>query len=116
MKLLVIGSGGREHALVWKLAQSPHVTQMWCAPGNAGITEERLSKNQSLVESAAIGAEDLPRLLAFAHDRKAELTVVGPDNPIGESCYYPDSKKWIVRSPERRLIRSEALDYYDGEE
>jgi uncharacterized cupin superfamily protein len=38
------------------------------------------------------------------------------DNPIGESCHYPDSKKWIVRSPERRLIRSEALDYYDGEE
>ena len=44
MKLLVIGSGGREHALVWKLAQSPHVTQMWCAPGNAGIAQERLSK------------------------------------------------------------------------
>lgn len=38
------------------------------------------------------------------------------DNPIGESCHYPDSSKWIVRSPERRLIRSEALDYYDGEE
>jgi uncharacterized cupin superfamily protein len=38
------------------------------------------------------------------------------DNPIGESCHYPDSKKWVVRSPERRLIRSEALDYYDGEE
>ena len=38
------------------------------------------------------------------------------DNPIGESGYYPDSKKWIVRSPERRLLRSEALDYYDGEE
>jgi uncharacterized cupin superfamily protein len=38
------------------------------------------------------------------------------DNPIGESCYYPDSQKWSVRSPERRLIRSEALDYYDGEE
>jgi uncharacterized cupin superfamily protein len=38
------------------------------------------------------------------------------DNPIGESCYYPDSKKWVVRSPERRLIRSEPLDYYDGEE
>ena len=44
MKLLVIGSGGREHALVWKLAQSPHVTQMWCAPGNAGIAQERLAK------------------------------------------------------------------------
>jgi uncharacterized cupin superfamily protein len=38
------------------------------------------------------------------------------DNPIGESCYYPDSKKWLVRSPERRLIRSDALNYYDGEE
>ena len=38
------------------------------------------------------------------------------DNPIGESCYYPDSKKWMVRSPERRLIRSEPLDYYDSEE
>jgi uncharacterized cupin superfamily protein len=42
------------------------------------------------------------------------LTVA--DNPIGESCYYPDSAKWLVRSPERRLIRSDALDYYDGEE
>ena len=43
MKLLVIGSGGREHALVWKLAQSPHVTQLWCAPGNAGIAQETAS-------------------------------------------------------------------------
>ena len=44
------------------------------------------------------------------------IVYVVADNPIGESCHYPDSKKWIVRSPERRLIRSEALDYYDGEE
>ena len=44
------------------------------------------------------------------------LLYVVADNPIGESCYYPDSKKWIVRSPERRLFRGEALDYYDGEE
>jgi len=78
----MIGSGGREHALVWKLGQSPHITQMWCAPGNAGIAKERLVKNQSLVECAAIGSEDLPKLLAFAQDRKAELTVVGPDNPL----------------------------------
>ena len=50
MKILVIGSGGREHALVWKLAQSPHTTQMWCAPGNAGIAQERFAKHGSAVE------------------------------------------------------------------
>src|ERR1043165_7047388 len=82
MKILVIGSGGREHALVWKLAQSPHVTQMWCAPGNAGIGLERLAKNGALVEGGKIGAEDLPHLLAFAQEKKVSLTVVGPDNPL----------------------------------
>ncbi len=82
MKLLVIGSGGREHALVWKLAQSPHVNHLWCAPGNAGVAEERLAKNGGTVECVNIGAEDLPRLLAFAREKKVELTVVGPDNPL----------------------------------
>jgi phosphoribosylamine--glycine ligase len=82
MKILVIGSGGREHALVWKLAQSPHSTQMWCAPGNAGIAQERLAKNGAAVECVNIGAEDLPRLLAFAQEKNVELTVVGPDNPL----------------------------------
>jgi phosphoribosylamine---glycine ligase len=81
MKLLVIGSGGREHALVWKLAQSPHATQMWCAPGNAGIARERL-QNGSPVECINIGAEDLPKLLAFVQEKKVDLTVVGPDNPL----------------------------------
>ena len=82
MKILVIGSGGREHALVWKLAQSPHVTQMWCAPGNAGIAQERLARNGALVACVNLGAEDLPGLLAFAQEMKADLTVVGPDNPL----------------------------------
>lgn len=82
MKLLVIGSGGREHALVWKLAQSPHVTQMWCAPGNAGSAQERLAKNGALVECVSISAEELPKLLAFAQAQRADLTVVGPDNPL----------------------------------
>src|SRR5208283_2938071 len=82
MKLLVIGSGGREHALVWKLAQSPHVTQLWCAPGNAGIAQERLAKNQAPVECVNLAAEDLPKLLAFAQEKKADLTIVGPDNPL----------------------------------
>jgi phosphoribosylamine--glycine ligase len=82
MKVLVIGSGGREHAIVWKLAQSPHVTKMWCAPGNAGITSERLAKNLELVQCVNIGAEDLPKLLEFALANKPDLTVVGPDNPL----------------------------------
>jgi phosphoribosylamine--glycine ligase len=82
MKLLVIGSGGREHALVWKLAQSPHVTGLWCAPGNAGIARERLARNGQPVQCVPIGAEDLPRLLAFAQEQRPELTVVGPDNPL----------------------------------
>ena len=82
MKILVVGSGGREHALVWKLAQSPHVTQMWCAPGNAGIAQERAGKTGSPVVCVNIAADDLPKLLAFAQEMKAELTVVGPDNPL----------------------------------
>lgn len=82
MKLLVIGSGGREHALVWKLAQSPHVTRMWCAPGNAGIAAERLNKSSESVQCVPISAEDLPRLLSFAEENKPDLTVVGPDNPL----------------------------------
>ena len=82
MKLLVIGSGGREHALVWKLAQSRHVTRLWCAPGNAGIGLEPLARNGALVQCVSIGAEDLPKLLAFAQEKKADLTVVGPDNPL----------------------------------
>ena len=82
MKLLVIGSGGREHALVWKIAQSPLVTRMWCAPGNAGIAEERLVQNGAAVECVAIGAEDLPKLLAFAQQERPDFTVVGPDNPL----------------------------------
>ena len=82
MRILVIGSGGREHALVWKLCQSPHSTRIWCAPGNAGIAQERLATNGSRVEIVNTGVEDLPGLLAFAKNNRVELTVVGPDNPL----------------------------------
>src|SRR5580700_6001727 len=82
MKILVIGSGGREHALVWKLAQSPRVAQLWCAPGNAGIAGERLASHSAQVECLDIVAENLPGLLAFANEKKPDLTVVGPDNPL----------------------------------
>ena len=82
MRILVIGSGGREHALIWKLAQSPHVTQLWCAPGNAGIEQERSVETEKAVECVNISADDLLKLLAFAQEKKIELTVVGPDNPL----------------------------------
>jgi phosphoribosylamine--glycine ligase len=74
MKVLVIGSGGREHALVWKLAQSKLVDKIFCAPGNAGISE--------LAECLEIKAEDTSRLLEFARKEKIELIVVGPEAPL----------------------------------
>jgi phosphoribosylamine--glycine ligase len=74
MKILVIGSGGREHALVWKLKQSPRVTGIFCAPGNGGIA--------GLAECVDIKADDVPALLKFAKDNKIGLTVVGPEVPL----------------------------------
>ena len=82
MRILVIGSGGREHALVWKLAQSPCVTDLWCAPGNAGIAQERLAGSGAQVQCVNLGGEDLPPLQSFARENQADLTVVGPDNPL----------------------------------
>jgi phosphoribosylamine---glycine ligase len=82
MKILVVGSGGREHALVWKLAQSPRADKIWCAPGNGGIAGETLRKNQSMVECVDLAAEDLAGLLAFAQAHRPDLTVIGPDNPL----------------------------------
>jgi phosphoribosylamine--glycine ligase len=82
MKLLVIGSGGREHALVWKLALSPHTTRLWAAPGNAGMAAERCAANGAQVECVPVGAEDTDGLLRFALEHRPDLTVVGPDNPL----------------------------------
>ncbi len=74
MKVLVVGGGGREHALVWKIAQSPKVSKVYCAPGNAGISEKA-----TLVP---VQANDLNRLLKFALEEKIDLTVVGPEDPL----------------------------------
>jgi phosphoribosylamine--glycine ligase len=74
MKILVVGSGGREHALVWKIAQSPRVEKIYCAPGNGGISEQ--------AECVPIGAEDLEALCDFAQKKKIDLTVVGPEVPL----------------------------------
>src|SRR5438034_8003568 len=74
MKMLVIGSGGREHALAWKLRQSPHAERIFCAPGNAGTAE--------IAQNVAIAASDLDALVRFAKENRVDLTVVGPDDPL----------------------------------
>jgi phosphoribosylamine--glycine ligase len=74
VKILVVGSGGREHALAWKLAQSPRAERVFCAPGNAG-TEE-------MAENVAIAANELPALAKFAKENRIGLTVVGPDDAL----------------------------------
>ena len=82
MKLLVIGGGGREHALVWKLAQDPRVSAIWCAPGNGGIGMERLLGNGKNVTCESIPAECINDLSWLAIRNKVDLTIVGPDNPL----------------------------------
>ncbi len=109
MQILVIGSGGREHALVWKLAQSPLVTRLWCAPGNAGIAQERLAINGALVQCVHLGAEDLPALQAFARDNRADLTVVGPDNPLALGIVDLFHKHGLrIWGPNQKAARFEA--------
>jgi phosphoribosylamine--glycine ligase len=76
MKVLIIGSGGREHALAWKIAQSPKVRKLFCAPGNAGIAD--------LAECVPIPAGDIQALRDFARRRPIDLTVVGPEGPLSE--------------------------------
>ena len=81
MKVLLIGGGGREHALAWRLAGSARVEKLWVAPGNGGIAGERTGNGEP-VECVSVGAEDLPGLLEFAREHQPDLTVVGPDNPL----------------------------------
>ncbi len=97
MDVLVIGGGGREHALAWKLAQSAQVNKVYVAPGNAGTA------NESCLENIAINAEDIPSLLDFAKQNTIGLTVVGPEAPLvkgivdqfttaGLRCFGPTQK------------------------
>jgi len=76
MNILIIGGGGREHALAWKAAQSPQAEKVFVAPGNAGTALE------SKLENIAIGAEDIEGLLAFAQEHQIGLTIVGPETPL----------------------------------
>ena len=84
MKVLVIGSGGREHSLVWKIAQSPQVSKIFCAPGNPGISE--------IAECIDIGSEQTKLLYEFAIKEKIDLTVVGPEAPLADGIVDNFSK------------------------
>ena len=74
MKILIIGSGGREHVLAWKIKQSPLVKEIYCAPGNGGISK--------IAECVDISVDDIPALIRFASEKKIDLTVVGPEAPL----------------------------------
>lgn len=74
MRILVVGGGGREHAIVWKLAQSPKVDKLYCAPGNAGIAQD--------AECVDIKAEDIEGLCTFAKEHQVDLAVIGPEVPL----------------------------------
>lgn len=128
MKILVIGSGGREHALVWKIQQSALVDKIYCAPGNPGIAQH--------AECVDISPTDIPRLLEFAVKQKIDLTVPGPEAPLvqgivdefeakGLAIFGPSQKaaelegskafaKWLMRK--YRIPTADWQVFYDAEE
>jgi phosphoribosylamine--glycine ligase len=100
MKILVIGSGGREHALVWKLKQSPRVEKVWCAPGNGGIEAE--------AECLPADPADVPGLVALAERLSPDLTIVGPELPlvngIGDAFR---ARGWPIVAPSQQAAQLE---------
>jgi phosphoribosylamine---glycine ligase len=87
MKVLVIGGGGREHAIIWKLGHEAHPPEVYCAPGNAGTA--LIAKNQP------IAADDVPALLAWAQDNKPDLTIVGPEGPLAKGIVNQFNASWL---------------------
>ena len=108
MKILVIGGGGREHALVWKLKESPGVEKIWCAPGNGGIFEE--------AECVAADTGDVAGLLALAEGMKPDLTVVGPELPLvnGLTDAFTE-RKWAVVGPMKQAAQLEGSKIFTKE-
>jgi len=101
MKVLVIGSGGREHALVWKLRQSPRVTQVYCAPGNGGIAAE--------AECLAADIKSVDSLVAVALQARPDLTVIGPEMPLTQGVVDEFTRRgWPVFGPTKAATRLES--------
>ena len=100
MKILVIGGGGREHSLVWKISQSPRVDKIFCAPGNAGIS--------GLATCVPIDADDIDGLLEFALEESVDLTIVGPERPLEEGIVDRFEEKGLrIFGPGRQAARLE---------
>ena len=108
MKILVIGGGGREHALVWKLKQSARVEKIWCAPGNGGIVED--------AECVAVDAGDVAGLVALAEKIAPDLTVVGPELPLvnGISDVFMQ-RNWPIVGPSQQAAQLEGSKIFSKE-
>ena len=108
MKILVVGSGGREHALVWKLRQSSGVDRIFCAPGNAGT--------EQIGENVAIKASDLSGLARFAKENAVELTVVGPDDPLAAGIVdFFENESLRIFGPTKSAARLESSKIFAKE-
>jgi len=108
VKILIVGSGGREHAMVWKLAQSPRTPTLYCAPGNAGI--------ESLATCVPIKADDIVGLKAFVQSEKIDLTVVGPEAPLALGIVDEFRKaKLKIFGPTKGAARIEASKVFSKE-
>src|ERR1051325_3281515 len=108
MKILVIGSGGREHALTWKLRQSSHADRIFCAPGNGGT--------DGIAENIAIPVTDLKGLVRFAKDNCVALTIVGPDDPLAAGIVdLFTSEKLRAFGPKKSAARIESSKIFAKE-
>lgn len=108
MKILVIGSGGREHAIIWKLKQSPQFPKIYCAPGNGGIAGD--------AELADIKSDDVNGLLDFALKEKIDLTIVGPEAPLSDGIVDKFMDKGLdIFGPTEELAKLEASKAYSKE-
>jgi phosphoribosylamine--glycine ligase len=108
MKILVIGCGGREHALVWKLKQSPRVEKIWCVPGNGGIAAE--------AECVAVDAGDVAALAALAEKIKPDLTIVGPELPLVNGLTDAfRQRNWAIVGPSQQAAQLEGSKIFSKE-
>ena len=108
MKILVLGGGGREHALVWKLKQSPRVEKIWCAPGNGGIAAD--------AECVAVDAGDVAAVVALAEKIQPDLTVVGPELPLVNGLTDAfRQRNWAVVGPSQQAAQLEGSKVFSKE-